>query len=112
MPGEKYLPVCPFLTFKPAIEPIFIYYDALWFDLAAHFSTSCPLPVSESQIVSGSADIRAGGLHHAEKREASGFCYINDINLAIIELLRTYPYVIHRYRLPRRWRGRSILYDG
>jgi histone deacetylase 1/2 len=34
-------------------------------------------------------------LHHAKKREASGFCYINDINLSIIELLRTYPRVLY-----------------
>jgi histone deacetylase 1/2 len=30
----------------------------------------------------------AGGLHHAKKTEASGFCYVNDIVLAIIELLK------------------------
>ncbi|KAF2755004.1 hypothetical protein EJ05DRAFT_513329 [Pseudovirgaria hyperparasitica] len=30
----------------------------------------------------------AGGLHHAKKAEASGFCYVNDIVLGIIELLR------------------------
>ncbi|KAI5793527.1 hypothetical protein FPQ18DRAFT_258159 [Pyronema domesticum] len=30
----------------------------------------------------------AGGLHHAKKSEASGFCYLNDIVLGIIELLR------------------------
>lgn len=29
-----------------------------------------------------------GGLHHAKKSEASGFCYVNDIVLAILELLR------------------------
>jgi histone deacetylase 1/2 len=29
-----------------------------------------------------------GGLHHAKKSEASGFCYINDIVLAILELLK------------------------
>ncbi|EPQ52530.1 histone deacetylase [Gloeophyllum trabeum ATCC 11539] len=43
-------------------------------------------------ISSGAADIAinwAGGLHHAKKREASGFCYINDINLAILELAHT-----------------------
>jgi acetoin utilization deacetylase AcuC-like enzyme len=27
-------------------------------------------------------------LHHAKKREASGFCYVNDIVLAVLELLR------------------------
>ena len=39
----------------------------------------------------GQADIAinwAGGLHHAKKAEASGFCYVNDIVLAILELLR------------------------
>ena len=30
----------------------------------------------------------AGGLHHAKKSEASGFCFINDIVLAILELLK------------------------
>ncbi len=32
----------------------------------------------------------AGGMHHAKKAEASGFCYINDIVLAILELLKTH----------------------
>ncbi|VDN11368.1 unnamed protein product [Dibothriocephalus latus] len=30
----------------------------------------------------------AGGLHHAKKFEASGFCYVNDIVIAILELLK------------------------
>ncbi len=29
-----------------------------------------------------------GGMHHAKKAEASGFCYVNDIVLAILELLK------------------------
>lgn len=37
----------------------------------------------------------AGGLHHAKKSEASGFCYINDIVLGIIELLRFHPRVLY-----------------
>ncbi|KAK4186463.1 histone deacetylase phd1 [Podospora australis] len=36
-----------------------------------------------------------GGLHHAKKSEASGFCYINDIVLAVLELLRLYPRVLY-----------------
>ncbi|CAA3004601.1 histone deacetylase 19, partial [Olea europaea subsp. europaea] len=32
----------------------------------------------------------AGGLHHAKKCEASGFCYVNDIVLAILELLKVH----------------------
>ncbi|KAG2361505.1 hypothetical protein BDR07DRAFT_1451549 [Suillus spraguei] len=50
------------------------------------------------RISSGAADIAinwAGGLHHAKKREASGFCYINDIVLGILELLRIYPRVLY-----------------
>jgi len=30
----------------------------------------------------------AGGMHHAKKAEASGFCYVNDCVLAILELLK------------------------
>ncbi|EMC99916.1 hypothetical protein BAUCODRAFT_54799, partial [Baudoinia panamericana UAMH 10762] len=37
----------------------------------------------------------AGGLHHAKKSEASGFCYVNDIVLGIIELLRFHPRVLY-----------------
>ncbi|KRX02251.1 hypothetical protein PPERSA_04873 [Pseudocohnilembus persalinus] len=36
-----------------------------------------------------------GGLHHAKKQEASGFCYINDIVLCILELLKFYPRVMY-----------------
>ena len=32
----------------------------------------------------------AGGLHHAKKYEASGFCYVNDCVLGIVELLKTF----------------------
>ena len=37
----------------------------------------------------------AGGLHHAKKCEASGFCYINDIVLAILELLKYHQRVLY-----------------
>ena len=43
------------------------------------------------RLASGNTDIAinwSGGLHHAKKTEASGFCYINDIVLGILELLR------------------------
>merc|ERR1712243_108255 len=30
----------------------------------------------------------SGGLHHAKRTEASGFCYVNDIVLSILELLK------------------------
>eukprot|EP00891_Asterochloris_glomerata_P006478 jgi/Astpho2/6478/e_gw1.00096.12.1_t len=37
----------------------------------------------------------AGGLHHAKKAEASGFCYVNDIVLAILELLKYHARVLY-----------------
>ena len=40
----------------------------------------------------------SGGMHHAKKAEASGFCYINDIVLAILELLKKHQ---RSARLPR-----------
>ena len=40
----------------------------------------------------------AGGLHHAKKSEASGFCYVNDIVLGILELLK---YVVNVLVFPR-----------
>ncbi|KAI6202824.1 hypothetical protein M3Y94_00484800 [Aphelenchoides besseyi] len=36
-----------------------------------------------------------GGLHHAKKCEASGFCYTNDIVLAILELLNYHKRVLY-----------------
>jgi acetoin utilization deacetylase AcuC-like enzyme len=50
------------------------------------------------KLINGEADIAinwAGGLHHARKDEASGFCYINDIVLGILELLRYHPRVLY-----------------
>jgi len=37
----------------------------------------------------------SGGLHHAKKSEASGFCYINDIVLATLELLKYHARVVY-----------------
>merc|ERR1712127_603434 len=37
----------------------------------------------------------AGGLHHAKKSEASGFCYVNDIVLSILELLKYHQRVLY-----------------
>ncbi|SCZ94996.1 BZ3500_MvSof-1268-A1-R1_Chr11-3g03531 [Microbotryum saponariae] len=50
------------------------------------------------KIVQGTTDIAinwSGGLHHAKKAEASGFCYVNDIVLAILELLRVHARVLY-----------------
>ncbi|CAB3219866.1 unnamed protein product [Arctia plantaginis] len=37
----------------------------------------------------------SGGLHHAKKFEPSGFCYVNDIVIAILELLKYNPRVLY-----------------
>ncbi|KAI9221093.1 putative histone deacetylase 1, 2,3 [Blastocladiella britannica] len=50
------------------------------------------------RINAGSSDIAinwSGGLHHAKKIEASGFCYVNDIVLCIMELLRFHGRVLY-----------------
>mmetsp|Transcript_22234 Transcript_22234/g.40395 ORF Transcript_22234/g.40395 Transcript_22234/m.40395 type:complete len:426 (-) Transcript_22234:98-1375(-) len=50
------------------------------------------------QLAQNQADICinwSGGLHHAKKSEASGFCYINDIVLAILELLKVHARVLY-----------------
>ncbi|OHT14228.1 Histone deacetylase 1 [Tritrichomonas foetus] len=50
------------------------------------------------ELVSGKADFAinwAGGLHHAKKAEASGFCYVADCVLGILELLERYDRVMY-----------------
>lgn len=37
----------------------------------------------------------SGGLHHAKKSEASGFCYVNDIVIGILELLKKHARVLY-----------------
>ena len=47
---------------------------------------------------SNDADIAinwSGGLHHARKIEASGFCYVNDIVLGTLELLKKHDRVLY-----------------
>ena len=50
------------------------------------------------KLCAGTTDIAinwSGGLHHAKRGEASGFCYVNDIVLAILELLK---FVLREFR--------------
>ncbi|KAI5953188.1 HOS2 [Candida jiufengensis] len=50
------------------------------------------------KLINGMSDIAinwSGGLHHAKKFEPSGFCYVNDIVLSIINLLRVHPRVMY-----------------
>ncbi|KDO15909.1 histone deacetylase 1 [Saprolegnia parasitica CBS 223.65] len=45
-----------------------------------------------------SADIAinwGGGMHHAKRSEASGFCFVNDCNLGILELLKEHARVLY-----------------
>ncbi|KAA8493734.1 Histone deacetylase 1 [Porphyridium purpureum] len=51
-----------------------------------------------SRLMSGHADVAinwAGGLHHAKKAEASGFCFTNDCVLAMLELLKVHARVLY-----------------
>ena len=51
-----------------------------------------------ARLMQGASDIVinwAGGLHHAKKSEASGFCYVNDCVLAILELLKQHQRVLY-----------------
>jgi histone deacetylase 1/2 len=57
-----------------------------------------PHAAGAAKLNDNSADIAinwAGGLHHAKKSEASGFCYVNDIVLAILELLKKHTRVLY-----------------
>lgn len=59
--------------------------------------TGASLEAAE-KLVTEQADIAinwSGGLHHAKKFEASGFCYVNDIVVAILELLKYHPRVLY-----------------
>lgn len=54
--------------------------------------------LAAQKLNSGEYDIAinwAGGLHHAKRSEASGFCYVNDIVLGILELLKVYERVLY-----------------
>ena len=75
-----------------------------WVRCTRHFSHRlashmCVLSAEGAQLLnSGQYDIAinwSGGLHHAKKLGASGFCYVNDLVLAIIELLKSNARVLY-----------------
>lgn len=66
-------------------------YDMIWYDIAG----AIKLNNKQSDI----AINWAGGLHHAKKSEASGFCYVNDIVLGILELLK-YVLIWYDMKMP------------
>lgn len=49
-------------------------------------------------LVAGSVDVAVnfcGGWHHAQRDQASGFCYVNDCVLAILELQKRFKRVLY-----------------
>lgn len=54
-------------------------------------SGACRLNEGKSDVVIN----WSGGMHHAKKSEASGFCYVNDIVLGILELLKRHKRVLY-----------------
>ena len=66
-------------------------YNMCQISAAASIDAACLLLNGETDI----AINWTGGLHHAKKSEASGFCYVNDIVLSILELLQVYPRVLY-----------------
>uniref|UniRef100_A0A7S2R6Y4 Histone deacetylase n=1 Tax=Mucochytrium quahogii TaxID=96639 RepID=A0A7S2R6Y4_9STRA len=76
------------------------YSDCPIFDGLYNFMSSCSGASLDAavKVNHGLADVCinwSGGLHHAKKGEASGFCYINDIVLCIVELLKYHGRVLY-----------------
>jgi len=74
--------------------------DCPIFDGLYEFMTLCAGGSIDAamKVNHGEADVCvnwSGGLHHAKKGEASGFCYVNDIVLCILELLKYHPRVLY-----------------
>lgn len=70
-------------------------FDGLWDYCSTYSGASIGAAV---KLNYGTADVAinwSGGLHHGKKGEASGFCYINDIVLAILELLKYHQRVLY-----------------
>jgi histone deacetylase HOS2 len=70
-------------------------FDGLWEYCSLY---SGPSVDAARKLINDQASIAinwSGGLHHAKKSEASGFCYINDIVLATLQLLRYHPRVMY-----------------
>ena len=69
-----------------SLPPSLLSFSSLFLFLLLFFFSAGSVKLNKQE-----ADIAinwAGGLHHAKKSEASGFCYVNDIVLAILELLK------------------------
>ena len=70
-------------------------FDGLWDYVSQYSGASLQ---AAATLVQGQADIAvnwSGGLHHAKRDAASGFCYSNDIVLAIQALLAEFQRVLY-----------------
>ena len=72
----------------PVFEDMFEFFQAY---TGASLDAACTLNREEADICIN----WSGGLHHAKKAESSGFCYVNDIVLAILELLKKHARVLY-----------------
>lgn len=70
-------------------------YDGMFEFCQMYSGASVDGAVKLNQGVTDIAVNWSGGLHHAKKSEASGFCYVNDIVLAILELLKYHARVLY-----------------
>jgi len=69
----------------------FVYYTFVYVLIVLYLAGAVKLNKQQADV----AINWAGGLHHAKKSEASGFCYVNDIVLAILELLKYHQRVLY-----------------
>jgi histone deacetylase HOS2 len=70
-------------------------FDGLWNYVSLYSGASLH---AADRLLNKDSDIAinwSGGLHHAKKNAASGFCYVNDIVLAIQQLLTQNPRVLY-----------------
>ena len=70
-------------------------FDGMYDFMRMYTGGSITSAVKLNQMEADIAINRSGGLHHAKKSEGSGFCYINDIVLCILELLKHHPRVVY-----------------
>ncbi len=99
--------------YKPNIEKMIYHPEEFIDSLGNHGTSDCPIfeNLKSFSIRYASASIDSallinskaydcvinwsGGLHHAHKNEASGFCFTNDIVMAILKLLTVYERVMY-----------------
>ncbi|AAK39934.1 histone deacetylase (nucleomorph) [Guillardia theta] len=79
---DKYDADCP--IFKGLNEYLLLYSSASLLSLDELTNNNCQIAINWS-----------GGLHHSKIDEKSGFCYLNDINLCILNLLKHFNYILY-----------------